>query len=105
MELPAQPSAGKPLHSRCREWRRARRLRPHGFSTRTRSGAPARTHRTSRFGLKRNRIGGSLLAATARTVAARESGLYLWVVEQNASAQAFYEAASKLPCGVSLRRA
>ena len=57
------------------------------------------------FGLKRNRIGGSLLAATARTVAARESGLYLWVLEQNASAQAFYEAPSKLADGVSLRRA
>ena len=57
------------------------------------------------FGLKRNRIGGSLLAATARTVAARESGLYLWVLEQNASAQAFYVAPSKLADGVSLRRA
>jgi len=46
------------------------------------------------FALKRNRIGSSLLAATARTVAARapESGLYLWVLEQNASALAFYEA-------------
>ena len=46
------------------------------------------------FALKRNRIGSNLLAATARTVAARtpESGLYLWVLEQNTPAQAFYEA-------------
>jgi len=46
------------------------------------------------FVLKRNGVGSSLLAATAQTVAARtpESGLYLWVLEQNTSAQAFYEA-------------
>jgi ribosomal protein S18 acetylase RimI-like enzyme len=46
------------------------------------------------FALKRNGIGTSLLTATARTVVARapDSGLYLWVLEQNTTAQAFYEA-------------
>ena len=46
------------------------------------------------FALKRNRVGTTLLAAAARTVAVRTptSGLYLWVLEQNTPAQAFYEA-------------
>jgi ribosomal protein S18 acetylase RimI-like enzyme len=47
-----------------------------------------------RHDLKRQGIGARLMAATARAVAARSpsSGLYLWVLEQNTAAQAFYEA-------------
>jgi GNAT superfamily N-acetyltransferase len=45
-------------------------------------------------GHKRRRIGSRLLVLTAEAVIARGrgSGLYLWVLEQNADAQAFYEA-------------
>lgn len=43
---------------------------------------------------KRRGIGARLLALTAEAVMARPdpSGLYLWVLEQNVDAQAFYEA-------------
>jgi ribosomal protein S18 acetylase RimI-like enzyme len=37
-------------------------------------------------------IGSQLLALTARAVIERGTGLYLWVLEQNVVAQAFYEA-------------
>jgi hypothetical protein len=37
-------------------------------------------------------MGAQLLALTARAVIARGIGLYLWVLEQNVDAQAFYEA-------------
>jgi ribosomal protein S18 acetylase RimI-like enzyme len=40
---------------------------------------------------QRRGIGAQLLALTGEAVAGR-SGLYLWVLEQNAAAQAFYEA-------------
>jgi ribosomal protein S18 acetylase RimI-like enzyme len=45
-------------------------------------------------GLKRSGIGTRLLALTAREVldSAPGSGLYLWVLEQNTAAQAFYAA-------------
>lgn len=45
-------------------------------------------------GYKRAGIGSHLLALTARAVSDRSgsSGLYLWVLEQNVEAQAFYEA-------------
>jgi GNAT superfamily N-acetyltransferase len=44
--------------------------------------------------LKRHGIGARLIAETARAVADRRpsAGLYLWVLEQNAAAQAFYAA-------------
>jgi GNAT superfamily N-acetyltransferase len=45
------------------------------------------THRRQREG-----TGSRLLALTARAVIERETGLYLWVLEQNVEAQAFYEA-------------
>lgn len=45
-----------------------------------------------RVGHKRQGIGSELLAATARPVVSRGSGLYLWVLEQNVAAQSFYEA-------------
>jgi GNAT superfamily N-acetyltransferase len=43
---------------------------------------------------QRRGVGSGLLAQTAETVAARRrrTGLYLWVLEQNVEAQAFYEA-------------
>lgn len=41
---------------------------------------------------KRRGIGSRLLALTARAVAERSTGLYLWVLEQNLDARAFYEA-------------
>lgn len=43
---------------------------------------------------QRRGVGSGLLAKTAETVAGRhgETGLYLWVLEQNVEAQAFYEA-------------
>ena len=46
-----------------------------------------------RHDLKRMGIGARLLAGTARAVARRRpsSGLYLWVLEQNTAAQAFYQ--------------
>lgn len=46
------------------------------------------------YGLKRSGVGTRLMAATAKVALAREpsTGLYLWVLEQNAAAQAFYEA-------------
>jgi GNAT superfamily N-acetyltransferase len=45
-----------------------------------------------RHDMKRHGIGARLLAMTARAVALRRpsSGLYLWVLEQNTAAQAFY---------------
>jgi GNAT superfamily N-acetyltransferase len=47
-----------------------------------------------RAALKRQGIGTRLLALTAEALhdAAPSSGLYLWVLEQNTAAQAFYEA-------------
>jgi ribosomal protein S18 acetylase RimI-like enzyme len=44
--------------------------------------------------VKRRGIGTELMAETARTVLERSpsAGLYLWVLEQNTAAQAFYEA-------------
>jgi GNAT superfamily N-acetyltransferase len=47
-----------------------------------------------RYGLKRHGIGTRLMAETARTVLADtpDSGLYLWVLEQNTAARAFYTA-------------
>jgi ribosomal protein S18 acetylase RimI-like enzyme len=46
-----------------------------------------------RHDFKRHGIGARLLIGTAQTVAQRRpsSGLYLWVLEQNVAAQAFYE--------------
>ena len=41
---------------------------------------------------KREGVGSRLLALTAREVADRGTGLYLWVLEANVDAQAFYEA-------------
>jgi ribosomal protein S18 acetylase RimI-like enzyme len=43
-------------------------------------------------GDKRRGIGSRLLALTAEAVLARGTGLYLWVLEQNVDARAFYEA-------------
>jgi ribosomal protein S18 acetylase RimI-like enzyme len=43
-------------------------------------------------GHKRRGVGSQLLALTARAVIERGTGLYLWVLEQNVDAQAFYEA-------------
>lgn len=40
----------------------------------------------------RRGVGSQLLALTLPTVVARRTGLYLWVLEQNTAAQAFYEA-------------
>jgi ribosomal protein S18 acetylase RimI-like enzyme len=44
--------------------------------------------------LKRQGVGARLMAETARAVLGRSpsSGLYLWVLEQNTAAQAFYQA-------------
>jgi ribosomal protein S18 acetylase RimI-like enzyme len=46
------------------------------------------------YGLKRSGIGTRLMALTARAVLdwSPASGLYLWVLEKNVAAQAFYEA-------------
>lgn len=46
------------------------------------------------YGLKRQGVGTRLMSLTARAVIAARpgSGLYLWVLEQNANARAFYEA-------------
>jgi GNAT superfamily N-acetyltransferase len=44
------------------------------------------------FGAKRRGIGSRLVALTAQAAAERDSGLYLWVLEQNLDARAFYEA-------------
>ncbi len=41
---------------------------------------------------KRRGIGSRLLTLTSRTVLERGTGLYLWVLEQNSDARAFYEA-------------
>jgi len=41
---------------------------------------------------KRQGLGSQLLAMTARSVVDRGTGLYLWVLEQNVDAQAFYAA-------------
>lgn len=45
------------------------------------------------FGKKRQRVGSRLLTLTAQAVTeqANRTGLYLWVLEQNTDAQAFYE--------------
>jgi ribosomal protein S18 acetylase RimI-like enzyme len=45
-------------------------------------------------GLKRQRVGSTLMALTAQAVLADDasSGLYLWVLEQNTAARAFYQA-------------
>jgi ribosomal protein S18 acetylase RimI-like enzyme len=47
-----------------------------------------------RHDLKRQGIGARLLAEAARAVVRRQpsAGLYLWVLEQNTAAQAFYQA-------------
>jgi ribosomal protein S18 acetylase RimI-like enzyme len=47
-----------------------------------------------RHDMKRRGIGARLLAETVRAVASRRpsAGLYLWVLEQNTAAQAFYRA-------------
>jgi ribosomal protein S18 acetylase RimI-like enzyme len=47
-----------------------------------------------RHDLKRHGIGARLMAETVRAVARRRpsTGLYLWVLEQNTAAQAFYGA-------------
>jgi GNAT superfamily N-acetyltransferase len=47
-----------------------------------------------RYGQKRQGVGTRLLSLTARAVLADRpgSGLYLWVLEQNANARAFYDA-------------
>jgi ribosomal protein S18 acetylase RimI-like enzyme len=46
------------------------------------------------FGLKRSGVGTTLMAKTAEAVIARrpKSGLFLWVLEKNTAAQAFYQA-------------
>jgi GNAT superfamily N-acetyltransferase len=46
------------------------------------------------YGLKRQGVGTRLLSLSAHAVVTEKpgSGLYLWVLEQNASARAFYEA-------------
>jgi GNAT superfamily N-acetyltransferase len=41
---------------------------------------------------KRRGIGSGLLALSAQAALDRDTGLYLWVLEQNADARAFYEA-------------
>jgi len=54
---------------------------------------------------KRFGIGSGLMAETARTVLARPAptGLYLWVLEQNTAAQAFYTARGGRQVGRELR--
>lgn len=44
------------------------------------------------YARKRQGVGSRLLDLTARAVIDRGTGLYLWVLEQNVDAQAFYEA-------------
>jgi GNAT superfamily N-acetyltransferase len=44
------------------------------------------------YGHKRRGVGSQLLALTAKAVIERGTGLYLWVLEQNADAQSFYRA-------------
>jgi predicted N-acetyltransferase YhbS len=44
------------------------------------------------YGEKRRGIGSRLLAMTSRAVIERGTGLYLWVLEQNADARSFYAA-------------
>jgi GNAT superfamily N-acetyltransferase len=44
------------------------------------------------YGEKRRGVGSRLLAASARGALDRRTGVYLWVLEQNADARAFYEA-------------
>jgi GNAT superfamily N-acetyltransferase len=46
---------------------------------------------------RRRGVGSRLLILTARAVGKRQTGLYLWVLEQNVDARAFYEA-----CGARL---
>jgi predicted N-acetyltransferase YhbS len=54
---------------------------------------------------KRSGIGTGLMAETARAVVARPepTGLYLWVLEQNSAAQAFYGARGGVEVGRELR--
>ncbi len=48
---------------------------------------------------KRRGVGSELLALIALAVSKRETPLYLWVLEQNLEAQAFYEARGARPVG------
>ena len=54
---------------------------------------------------KRDGVGTALLRASARAVVARPApgGLYLWVLEQNTAAQAFYRARGGTPVERALR--
>lgn len=58
-------------------------------------------------GLMRGRIGSRLMAETAYSVVDRRpsAGLYLWVLEQNTAAQAFYEARGGTRVGQSVTEA
>ena len=53
------------------------------------------------YGRKRLGIGTRLMALTARAVLdwSPSSGLYLWVLEQNVAAQAFYQSRGGIPTG------
>lgn len=57
--------------------------------------------------LQRRGLGGTLMARAATDVIERSpsSGLYLWVLEQNTSARAFYEARGGRPVGREVVRA
>lgn len=57
------------------------------------------------FGRKRQGIGAALMARTAQTLVARRPGgaLYLWVLEQNTAAQAFYLSLGATSAGRELR--
>jgi GNAT superfamily N-acetyltransferase len=50
-------------------------------------------------GHKRRGVGSQLLALTAQAVIERRTGLYLWVLEQNVDAQAFYQTRDGRPVG------
>jgi ribosomal protein S18 acetylase RimI-like enzyme len=56
-------------------------------------------------GLKRHGIGTRLMAESARTLISRgtSSGMYLWVLEQNKAAQAFYGARGGMCVGREMR--
>ncbi len=49
------------------------------------------------YGSKRRGVGTQLLVSSAQAVLERRTGLYLWVLEQNVAAQAFYAARSGRP--------
>lgn len=57
------------------------------------------------FGRKRQGIGAGLLARTAEQLVARRpgGGLYLWVLEQNTAAQAFYASMGGTTVGREIR--